>query len=373
MPAIVIFSNCPSWKEETSVDTPLLGQHARRSGAFFLSPSLLFGGVLLLLLALFLLSLAFGSVSIPIEQVLRVLLGQEVDQQSWVNIVTKVRLPKALTAMSAGAALGVVGLLMQTFFRNPLADPYILGTSAGASLGVALVVLGVGAGGGTLLAGASMAGDATLVIAAALGGGLTMMLVLIVARSIRNQTTLLVMGLMFSYLTSAFVSLLMHFAINERIQAYVNWSFGSFSGVVGSQLVIFLPVIVVGLVVANLLAKPLNALLLGDTYAHSMGVDVRRARYLVIGCSAVLTGVVTAFCGPIGFLGIAAPHIARNVFRTPDHRVLLPASLLTGAVAALMATFIADVPGSNLVLPLNAITAMIGAPIVIWVLIRGQK
>ena len=350
-----------------------MGQHARRFGAFLLSPSLLFGSLLLLLLMLFVLSLAFGSVSIPIEQVVRVLTGQDSDHAAWANIVTKVRLPKALTAISAGAALGVVGLLMQTFFRNPLADPYILGTSAGASFGVALVILGVGAGGGTLLAGASMVGDATLVLAAAIGGAITMVIVLGVARNIRNQTTLLVMGLMFSYLTSAFVSLLMHFAITERIQAYVNWSFGSFSGVTGSQLVIFLPVILIGLFLANLLAKPLNALLLGDTYARSMGVDVKRARFLVVGCSALLTGVVTAFCGPIGFLGIAAPHIARNIFRTADHRILLPASLLIGAAAALMATFIADMPGSNLVLPLNAITAMLGAPIVIWVLLRGQK
>lgn len=355
------------------MDIPLTNKGKRRASALFLSPILLLMLVSLALLALFLLSLALGSVSIPLEQVLRALLGHSVDVSAWESIVLRVRLPKALTALAAGGALGVVGLLMQTFFRNPLADPYILGTSAGASLGVALVVMGVGAGGGTLLAGTTIAGDAALITAAALGGGLTMLLVLGVARLIRNQTTLLVLGLMVNYFTSAVVSLLMHFSINERINAYINWSFGSFGGVTGTQLGGFLPIIGVGLLLALILSKPLNALLLGDTYAHSMGIDVRQARLGVVIASALLTGTVTAFCGPVGFIGIAAPHIARNLFQTSDHRVLLPASILVGAGVALLAAFIAEVPGSNLVLPLNAVTALIGAPIVMWVLLRGQR
>lgn len=345
----------------------------RRASALFLSPASLLVVLLLGLGLLFLLSLAFGSVSVPLPQVVRVLLGQGADVTAWDSIVLRVRLPKALTALAAGGALGIVGLLMQTFFRNPLADPYILGTSAGASLGVALVVMGAGAGGGMLLAGTSLAGDLALVLAAAVGGAITMVLVLAVARLVHSPTTLLVLGLMVSYLTSAVVSLLMHFSINERINAYINWSFGSFGGVTGSQLTLFVPLVVAGVLLAGVLAKPLNALLLGDTYAQSMGIPVRQARFLVVTASALLTGAVTAFCGPIGFLGIAAPHIARSLFQTSDHRILLPASLLVGSATALLAAFIAEVPGSNLMLPLNAVTALIGAPIVIWVILRGQS
>lgn len=324
------------------------------------------------LIGLFLLSLAIGSVDIPVEQIMTVLLGGEAEKTSWTNIVLKFRLPKAITAVLAGAALAVSGLMMQTFFRNPLAEPYILGISSGASLGVALVVLSVGAG-GTMLAGVGLSGDISLAAAASLGAGLTMLLVLAVAQHIQNSTTILILGLMFGYITSALVSLLIYFSVPELIQAYLTWGFGTFGGVTWSQLVILAPVVIVGLAGSFALSKSLNALLLGEIYAKSMGLNVRQVRIGVVLMTGLLAGTITAFCGPIGFLGIAVPHLCRGLFQSADHRVLIPASMLMGGVLALMAAIIAEVPGSNLILPVNAVTALFGAPIVIWVILRGRN
>lgn len=329
--------------------------------------------LVIVLLTLFLLSLMLGSVAIPLEEVLSTLTGQGASRTSWENIILKFRLPKTLTATLVGAGLGVSGLMMQTFFRNPLADPFILGVSSGASLGVAFVVLSAGTAGGVLLAGLGFGGDALLVTFAGIGAGGAMFIVLSVARFVRSNMTLLILGVMFGYLTSAFVSLLMHFSLTERIQAYLNWTFGSFSGVTWSQMPLFILLIVVGLIGAGGLAKTLNALLLGEHYAKSMGCDVARARWQIITITAVLTGTITAFCGPIGFLGVAVPHIARSLTNTADHRLLIPATLLTGAIVALMASFIAEMPGSQLVLPLNAVTALMGAPIVILVILRTVR
>ncbi len=324
------------------------------------------------LVGIVLLSLALGSVPIPLGDIIRVLLGGEASRSAWTDIVLKFRLPKALTALLAGAALGVGGLQMQTLFRNALVDPFVLGISSGASLGVALVVLAVGAPGMALLAGASLAGDIGLVLAASLGSGSVLAVVLLVARRVQSSVTLLILGLMFGYAISAFVSLLLYFSIAERIQAYVNWSFGSFGGVTWGQMPIFATAIVLGLVVSFALTKSLNALLLGETYARSMGMNIRRARGWIILSTALLAGTVTAFCGPIGFLGIAVPHICRSMFQTSHHRILIPAAILMGSIVALATDLIAQVPGSRLVLPLNAITALFGAPVVIWMILRGQ-
>lgn len=344
-----------------------------RRQAVFLSPfviiTLLFGVCILLLV----LSLTLGSVHIPLDEVWRILTGEGSSRVAWDNIVLKFRLPKAITALLAGSALGISGLMMQTFFRNPLADPFILGISSGASLGVALVVLTAGTVGGVMLAGLGLSGDLLLVTAAAMGAGIAMMVVLLVARSVRNNMTLLILGLMFGYLTGAFVSLLMHFSMIERIQAYINWTFGSFSGVTWSQMVLFMPLILIGLGGALVLSKTLNALLLGEQYAQSMGLNVKQARLKVIVITAILTGVTTAFCGPIGFIGVAVPHIARNLLQTADHRWLTPATLLIGAIVALLASFIAELPGSQIVLPLNAVTALMGAPIVMSVILRQRR
>ncbi len=333
--------------------------------------------LLLLLLALLgfllLLSLALGSASIPLEQIVTVLLGGQADHLSWTNIVLKFRLPKTATAALAGMALGVSGLLMQTYFRNPLAEPFVLGVSSGASLGVALVVLGSGAVGGALLAGLGLAGDLLLTAAAGAGAALSMTLVLLVAARVRSSVTLLVLGLMFGYLVGAMVSLLLYFALPERIQAYINWTFGSFSGVTAAQLPILALFVLSGLLLSAALVKPLNALLLGEDYARSLGIHLQWTRLVIILATALLVSAVTAFCGPIAFLGIAVPHLCRGLLGTSDHRLLLPGACLAGACVALCAALIAELPGNNLVLPLNVVTALLGAPVVMLVVLRHAR
>lgn len=342
------------------------------------APALLLAGLALVALAAFMLSLAVGSVRIPLDEIVAVLLGGDASKQAWSTIVLKFRLPKALTAMLAGAALSVSGLQMQTLFRNPLAGPFVLGISSGASLGVALTVLlagvAVGLGGSTtLLAGISLAGDTSLALSAIIGSGLVLLLVMSVARRVQSGMTLLILGLMFGYTTSALVSVLIYFSVVERIQAYISWTFGSFGGVTWRQLQVMAPAILLGLAGAHLLMKPLNALLLGETYALSLGLNVRRVRLGIIGTAAILAGVVTAFCGPIGFLGIAVPHLCRSLLNTSDHRLLLPAVSFMGATLALGADIVAGLPGSQLTLPLNAVTALLGAPVVIWVILRQRN
>ena len=341
-------------------------------------PGLPLAGLALLALAAFMLSLAVGSVRIPLDEIVAVLLGGDASKPAWATIVLKFRLPKALTAMLAGAALSVSGLQMQTLFRNPLAGPFVLGISSGASLGVALAVLlagvAVGLGGSTtLLAGISLAGDTSLALSAIVGSGLVLLLVMSVARRVQSGMTLLILGLMFGYTTSALVSVLIYFSVVERIQAYISWTFGSFGGVTWRQLQVMAPAILLGLAGGHLLMKPLNALLLGETYALSLGLNVRRVRLGIIGSSAILAGVVTAFCGPIGFLGIAVPHLCRSLLHTSDHRLLLPAVTFMGATLALGADIVAGLPGSQLTLPLNAVTALLGAPVVIWVILRQRN
>ncbi len=332
----------------------------------------IFAFLMLTVLAVALLTLILGSVNIPLAEVVRILLGHETAHASWRTIVLEMRLPRVMTALLAGAALGVSGLQMQTLFRNPLADPFVLGVSSGASLGVALVVLGFGSG-TVLLAGVSSLSDWTLVAAASTGAGVVFAAVLMVARRVRGVMTLLILGLMFGYLTGSMVSLLMHFSLTERLRAYISWVNGSFSGVTVSQLTILVPVVATGLALALHSVKALNALLLGETYARSMGLDIRRARLSILSSAALLTGAVTAFCGPIGFVGLAVPHVCRGLLRTSDHRVLLPAVMLVGGAAALAAGLIAQVPGHDVVLPLNAVTALFGAPFVILVLMRHAK
>jgi iron complex transport system permease protein len=322
------------------------------------------------LLGMFLLSLTVGSVTIPFGDILTILLGGEPARATWRTIILDFRLPKALTAMLAGSALAISGLTMQTLFRNPLADSYVLGVSSGASLGVALVVLSVGATGSILMAGIGLLGDFALAGAAFAGAALSLSLVVLVAARVRSVMTLLILGLMFGYAVSAIVSLLLYFSIAERIQVYVNWTFGSFGGVTWAQMPVFAPLILIGLVSAFLLSKPLNALLLGEDYAASMGLNVRRARLWVIVVAALLAGTVTAFCGPIGFLGIAVPHLCRARFGTSDHRLLIPGTIMLGGAVALLADLIAQVPGGQVILPLSAVTALIGAPVVIWVILR---
>ena len=323
----------------------------------------------LLTLALFTLSLVLGSVAIPLADIARILLGGEPTQPTWSAIVLQLRLPKALTALFAGASLGVAGALMQTFFRNPLAGPFILGVSAGASLGVAIVILITGTLGSVLLAGSSALGDLGMTVAASLGAALSLGLVLLVARRVQNTVTLLLVGIMLASFTSGLVSILLHFSIPERIQAYVRWTFGSFGGVSLGQLPILLPILCLGLLLAYLQCKALNALLLGEDYARSLGVNVWRARIGILLAAAILGGAVTAYCGPIAFLGLAIPHLCRGIFQTADHRALFLPLLLIGGSTAQLAALVASLPGSPYALPLNAVAALIGVPVVLRVLL----
>jgi iron complex transport system permease protein len=335
--------------------------------------TLILVGLVAMLGIVFLLSLALGSTSISLRRVVTALLGASSDDASAV-VVRTIRLPRSVTAMLAGAALGIAGLQMQTLFGNPLADPFALGISSGASLGVALVVLGSGYGAEAAFDSAmGMRGDALITVAAIIGAALVLGLVVIVSSLIANPTTVLILGLMFGYAVSAIVTVLVGASQPERLQQWAQWGFGSFSGVTWHRLQLFGPLTFFGVLIASATTKQLNALLLGERYARSMGLAVRRARLLTMLGASVLGAVVTAFCGPISFLGIAVPHLCRGLLLTSDHRVLVPAVVLMGSAAALVAQIVSLLPGSAGVLPLNAVTALMGAPVVVAVLLRSRR
>lgn len=323
--------------------------------------------------ALALLGLALGPVWVPLSDTIRVLVGAEPSDPRWQVIVENVRAPRVLTAIAAGAALGVAGLQMQTLFRNALAEPYVLGVSSGASLGVALVVI-VGAGSGAgFTAGLAGAGRAGVIVAAALGAGMVLMAVMTLARWVHSAVTLLLIGVMVGAAATAIVSVLLVYADPQRVQQFLLWGLGSFAGTAWADLRLLLPVVATGLATAALTARALNALLLGESYARTMGIDVRRARMVTIASASVLAGVTTAFCGPIAFLGLVVPHLSRLAVGTSDHRAVLPAVVLMGGVVALGCAIVSQVPGSDAVLPVNAVTALIGAPIVVTVLLRSRR
>ena len=326
------------------------------------------------LIIVFLLDLAFGSVQIPIQQVIMILFGGESEKATWTTIILKFRLPKALTATLAGAALGVSGLEMQTLFKNPLAGPFVLGISSGASLGVALVVLATNTTGiGIWLIKLGIIGDLTLVIAACLGAALVLGMVLLISHRVPDSMTLLILGLLFGYATSAIVSILLHFSENNQIQSYLQWTFGSFGGVTWRQMVILAPVILLGLIMALLLSKPLNVMLLGQSQAQTLGLAIQQTRFWIITSASILAGAITAFCGPIGFLGVIVPHLCRNLFKTVNHKILIPVVAVMGAILALIADLVSQLPGSETVLPLNSVTALIGTPVVIWVILHRRS
>lgn len=275
-------------------------------------------------------------------------------------------MPKTLTAVFAGAALGFAGLQMQTLFRNPLAGPFVLGISSGASLGVALLVLsGIGISG--ILASWSMA------IASIVGSSLVLILVLAVSFNIRDSMSLLLIGLMFGAFTSAVVSVLQYFGSADDIQNFLFWTFGSTGNLSWQEMKVFVPVIALGIIVGFSQAKPLNALLMGENYAQSMGLTVKKVRIALVLSTSLLAGVVTAFCGPIAFLGLAVPHIARIIFKSANHMVLIPATLLLGSILLLICDIIAQLPGLDLILPINAVTSLFGAPIVIWLIVKRKN
>ena len=330
------------------------------------------GGLAALTAGLFLATLIFGSVNVPLDQIVAILAGREAGETAWRTIVLDLRLPRALTAALCGSALALSGLQMQTAFRNPLADPFILGVSAGASLGVALVLF-TGAGATAAFAAGGLLGNGSIVVAAALGAAAVLALMLVVSSWSGDPVVTLILGVVLGSLINAVVTIFIYFADDARTRSFVEWSFGSFQRLTWDELGIFLPVIVVGLVLAAATVKHLDALLLGDNYARSMGVSVAMSRAWIIATSAVLAGTVVAYAGPIAFLGIAVPHIARGVLRTAEHRRLIPMCMLAGAALALACGLLAEIPRSSLSLPLNAATALFGAPIVIWVLVRMRR
>lgn len=322
----------------------------------------------------FVLSLVLGSTHVPVMTVVDVLLRSSAVDPSSALVIEAIRLPRAITAVLAGASLGIAGLQMQTLFRNPLADPFALGISSGASLGVALVVLGSGMS-VTKAFGTStgLAGDALLIGAAITGALAVLAVVLAVSARVANPATVLILGLMFGYTASAIVTVLVGVSSPERLMELARWGFGSFSGVTWQRLWLFAPVTLVGLALAAAMTKQLNALLLGENYARSMGVAVRRARVLTMLGASMLGAVVTAFCGPIAFLGIAVPHLSRGLLGTSNHRVLVPAVVLMGGAVALAAQIVSLLPGNAGVLPLNAVTSIIGAPVVVAILLRSRR
>ena len=325
------------------------------------------------IIAFLILNLLLGTVKIPVEDMIDILLGNDVDNRIWTNIVMKSRLPQSLTAAMAGAGLAVSGLLMQTVFRNPLAGPSVLGISSGASLGVACVVLLSGSIGGVALSKLGVIGEVTITLSAIIGSLLIMALIAFVAQKVKGNVTLLIMGVMIGYIANAIIGVLKFFSAEEDIRAYVIWGLGSFSRVSGGQTTVFIVLMLILLPTAFFLIKTLNLLLLGDSYARNLGLNIKRARLLVIGCSGVLVAVVTAYCGPIVFLGLAVPHICKGLFHTSNHATILPASLLGGASLALLCNLIARLPGFEGALPVNSVTALVGAPVVMWVLFNKRK
>lgn len=321
----------------------------------------------------FFLNLILGSVSIPFHSIWSILWGSENESIIWQNIIWKSRVPQALTALVAGAGLSVSGLQMQTVFRNPLAGPSVLGISSGASLGVAFVVLLSGSIGGVALSQVGIIGEIALTVAAIAGALLIMALIVFVSQKVKGNVTLLIIGVMIGYVANAVIGVLKFFSVEEDIRAYVIWGLGSFARVSGDQMTLFICLMAVLLPLSFLLIKTLNLLLLGDAYARNLGLNIKQARLLVITCSGVLVAIVTAYCGPIIFLGLAVPHLCRAIFRTSDHRILMPSSLLAGASLALLCNLIARMPGFEGALPVNSVTALIGAPVVISVLFNKRR
>ena len=321
----------------------------------------------------FFLNLVLGSVSIPLRAVWNILLGTRNVSVIWQNIIWKSRVPQALTALVAGPGLSVSRLQMQTVFRNPLAGPSVLGISSGASMGVAFVVLLSGSLGGVALSKLGFMGEIALTIAAIAGSLSIMALIVFVSQKVRGNVTLLIIGVMIGYIANAVIGVLKFFSVEEDIRAYVIWGLGSFARVSGDQMTLFICIMVVLLPLSFLLVKTLNLLLLGDAYARNLGLNIKRARLLVITCSGVLVAIVTAYCGPIIFLGLAVPHLCRGMFRTSDHRILMPASLLAGASLALVCNLIARMPGFEGALPVNSVTALVGAPVVMSVLFNKRR
>ncbi len=328
----------------------------------------LFAAVLVIV---FFLQIVFGSVGIPLSEVLTVLTGGQISNEAWRNIIVESRLPGAIAALLAGAGLSISGLQMQTLFRNPVAGPYVLGISAGASLGVAIYILAAPAFGGPreihLLSGWS------IILAAACGAVLIFLVNFIISYRLNDVVAILIIGLMIGGGISALIEILQSLSSNEALKSYVLWTFGSFKYVNKSQIVYLATVVLGASAFSFFLSKPLNLLLLGDTYATSSGLNIRTAKVLIVFCTSILAGGITAFCGPVGFVGLAVPHLARAVFKTADHKILTPACVVLGGIICCSCNILSALPGTEMVFPINAITSLLGAPVVIWIILKQKR
>jgi len=328
---------------------------------------ILLGGTLFLAI---LLNISLGSVSIPIKDIFNTFLDPASVKTSWRFIILDYRIPKAITAIIVGSGLSVSGLLMQTLFRNPLAGPYVLGISSGASLGVALLVLGTSFFSGSILA--TIGFNWSIALASSLGAFSVLFAVMIAANKLKNTMSILIIGLMFGSLSSALISVLAYFSSADQLQQYMFWSFGSLGNLSWTEIMVLTGVSFLGFFMVLFIIKPLNSLLLGENYAKSMGVNIQKTRRITLIATSLLTGVITAFSGPIAFVGLAVPHLTNLVFNTSNHKLLLPAVAISGAIIMLICDSIAQLPNSEFTLPINAITSLFGAPIVIWLLIRKR-
>lgn len=324
-----------------------------------------------MLLICFFTNISLGSVYIPVKDVFNSLIGSTSEPETWHDIIQNYRLPKAITAILVGSGLGISGLLMQTLFRNPLAGPFVLGISSGASLGVALVILGSSVFGGVFVS--ILISKWSIVIAASLGSFLVLLAVLMVSIKVRDTMAILIIGLMFASITAAIVSVLSYFGSAQQLQQYIFWGFGSLGNLSWDELFIFFIIYSLGIIVSLTSIKSLNTLLLGENYAKSLGLNIKRSRLAIIISTSLLAGTITAFAGPIAFIGLAIPHLTRQVFNTSNHKILLPAVFLFGSIVMLICDSVAQVPNSDYTLPINAITSLVGAPVVIWLLVRKRK
>lgn len=316
-------------------------------------------------------NISFGQIAIPIKEIFKSLMGSPASKETWEYIIINFRLPKAITAILVGIGLSISGLLMQTLFRNPLAGPYVLGLSSGSSLGVAFVILGAGLlpnfGSEILLS------SYGIIIASCTGSFFVLLLILIASQRLRDTNTILIIGLMFSSFTSAIVNILTYFSTAEQLQKYTFWSMGSLGNLSWKTILVLAICVLIGLLLSLFSIKPLDALLLGENYAKSMGLNIKKSRLLIVIATSILAGSITAFAGPIAFIGLAVPHLSKLLFQSSNHKTLFFSTILIGSIIMLFCDMVSQMPGMDFTLPINAITSIIGAPIVIWLIIRKQK
>jgi iron complex transport system permease protein len=333
--------------------------------------TILFSSLIMLLILALLLNISLGQVAIPIKEVFKSLLGFSANKATWEYIILNFRLPKAIMAVLAGIGLSISGLLMQTLFKNPLAGPYVLGLSSGSSLGVAFVILGAGFLPSFLSK--FLVSSYGIILASCLGSFLILLLVLLVSQRLRDTMTILIVGLMFSSFTSAIVSVLTYFSSAEQLQKFTFWSLGSIGNISWQNIGILTFAIAIGLIISLLSIKSLDALLLGENYAKSLGLKIKKSRRMIILSTSILAGSITAFAGPIAFVGLAVPHLSKLLFQTSNHRILILSTILIGAIIMLFCDMVSQMPGFDFTLPINAITSIVGAPVVIWLLIRKNR